>query len=58
MTIERIDFINEKLYSVSQVAENTYYLWDKSSQIPTPHYYKTMNSVNKKIKAILKKVGA
>lgn len=49
--------IDEKLYSVTKLDAVTWYLWDKSKSVPTPHYYKSEKAALKKIKSILKGVN-
>jgi hypothetical protein len=39
-------------YLIDQLDKNTYLLTDLTKQVPTPHYYKTMNAVKKKVASI------
>lgn len=45
--------INENEYvAVSRLDNNTFLVWDKTSQVPTPHYYKTLKGALKKCASI------
>jgi len=44
--------IETKFYTVSKLNETTFLVWDKSKNIPTPHYYKTLKSAYNKCKKI------
>jgi len=45
------------LCSITQLDRDTFYLWDKSGQVPTPHYYKTLKAAQKKNESIIKKAS-
>ena len=49
--------IDTYLCSITQLDANTFYLWDKSGQIPTPHYYKTLKAAQKKNASIIAKAS-
>lgn len=51
------EILNTKVCTITKLDETTYYLWDLSGSIPTPHYYKTEKAALKKYNAILKKVA-
>ena len=40
------------LYEITKLADNTYLLWDKSKQVPTPHYYKSLAAAMRKARTI------
>ena len=40
-------------YSISKLADSTYLVYDKTKNIPTPHYYKSFSAASKKIRTIL-----
>jgi len=42
-----------KLYEISKLDESTYLVWDKSKNIPSPHYYKSFSSASKKCLSIV-----
>lgn len=42
-------------YSINQLDDSTYLVWDKTKRIPSPHYYSTFSGASKKCRQIIMK---
>jgi hypothetical protein len=43
------------LFTLTQLDDSTFLVWDRTTQVPTPYYYRTLKAAQKKIKSITRR---